>query len=399
MRIMWRSGVSIEYGDVRVSLDPQKRGSKGLTAFISHAHFDHSRVLKVKTANKFSSRETASLASAFGYKIENWSPLSPGERLVLDDVEVVPYSSGHVLGSYEFEVSTPNGTVLFTGDFNTKFTRTMRPAEAVPCDVLVLEATFGSPNFIFPSEDVVAEDMIRWAEETIKCGKIPAFKTDPLGNAQEIISIFNEATDIPVVTHWKVSRVNRVYEEYGYRLDYIDAGGDEAGELFDSGGFIFIVPKGLDLSDDPRFAATLVSGWAIYSRGRDFPLSDHADYKGLMSFVEECNPKLVLTCHGGRFDHVLARCIEKELRIRAYPIRLITTSLTSKADEYRLRRCESVILKFTGMPGFTYTRDGIVKFARDHGFSRSEVNMALERLIERGILKMESSDGERIIRA
>jgi len=49
-----------------------------------------------------------------------------------------------------------------------------------------------------------------------------------------------------------------------------------------------------------------------------------------MKFVEDCNPKIVLTCHGGWFNETLARFIEKELKIRAYPIQLIPTSILSK---------------------------------------------------------------------
>jgi len=259
-----------------------------------------------------------------------------GKKVVFDDVEVVPHNSGHVLGSYEFEVKTPEGNVLFTGDFNTEYTKTMKPAEPVQCDVLVLEATFGSPSFTFPSEDEVGKEMVDWAKKVIRSRKIPTFQADPLGNAQEIISIFNESR-IPVVSHWKVSRINRIYESYGYKLEYLDAKSAEAQEVIDSGNLVYVTPKQLDLQDHPEFVPALVSGWAMWAKKTAFPLSDHADFPRLIGFVEECRPKIVLTCHGSRFNDTLAHFIEQKLGIRAYPIELIPTSLRSENHGHQIQ--------------------------------------------------------------
>jgi len=285
---------------------------------------------------KYSSRQTFDLITSFGIQPQNWQPLEMGKKVVFDDVEVVPHNSGHVLGSYEFEVKTPEGNVLFTGDFNTEYTKTMKPAEPVQCDVLVLEATFGSPSFTFPSEDEVGKEMVDWAKKVIRSRKIPSFQADPLGNAQEIISIFNESR-IPVVSHWKVSRINRIYESYGYKLEYLDAKSAEAQEVIDSGNLVYVTPKQLDLQDHPEFIPALVSGWAMWAKKTAFPLSDHADFPRLIGFVEECRPKIVLTCHGSRFNDTLAHFIEQKLGIRAYPIELIPTSLRSENHGHQIQ--------------------------------------------------------------
>jgi len=205
----------------------------------------------------------------------------------------------------------------------------MKPAEPVSCDILVLESTFGSPSFVFPSEESIGKEMVDWAQKIIKAGRIPTFQTDPLGNAQEVVGIFNES-GLPVVTHWKVSRVNSVYEAHGHKLEYFDAKSPEADEVTSSGSSVFITPKKFDLKNRPEFVPALVSGWALWSKRTAFPLSDHADFPRLMRFVEECNPKTVLTCHGSRFNQTLAGYIERKLKIRAYPINLIPTALHSK---------------------------------------------------------------------
>jgi len=187
----------------------------------------------------------------------------------------------------------------------------MKPAEPVPCDVLIIEATFGSPRFQFPSIDEVSDNMVKWAEEKIKEGKIPTFQTDSLGNSQEIISIFNKSTEFPVVTSPSISKINEIYRSHGFRLEYIDSG----------------------------FAVVLVSGWALH-RNNGFPLSDHADFKDALKFVGECNPKLVLTCHGGKNNYILAEHVEKRLKIQSYPIQLIPTKIECKIEEERISSCK-----------------------------------------------------------
>jgi len=330
LRVTWRGGVSIEHDDVRVIIDPQNNRLDASAVFVTHAHFDHSEAFRRNYDSKYSSQETMELVSAYGLQVENWQLITIDRKVNMDDVKIIPHNSGHVLGSYEFEVDTPEGNILFSGDFNNETTKTMKPAEPVACDVLVLETTFGAPNFIFPSEALIAKEMIDWAEKILERGKIPVFQTDPLGNAQEVISIFNEFTSLPVVTHWRVSKANQIYKAHGYKLEYIDAKTEEADDLISSGNLVLITPKQLSLPDSPDFVPALVSGWALWSRHKAFPLSDHADFPHIMRFVEDCNPKIVLTCHGGRFNETMANFIEKKLGLRAYPIQLIPTSIYSK---------------------------------------------------------------------
>jgi len=322
LRIEWNGGVRIEYKDAKVVLDSKRSSIEDSVFFVSHGHFDHSAAFRIKNAKKYSSKETLEIVSNF-FSIKNSFSLSLKEKTTIGEVEVIPHNSGHVLGSFEYEVRAPEGIILYTGDFNTEKTKTMKPAEPVQCDVLIVEATFGSPSFVFPKVDEIGEDMAEWAGRVLKRGRIPLFRADPLGNAQEIICIFNEC-DIPVIAHPRVALMNMVYERHGFRLRYIDEQSSEAEEIKRHGGFIYVAPKNIKISD-AGFEDALVSGWALWSRRRGFPLSDHADFHRIIRFVEECDPKIVLTCHGGRFNETLARYIEQKMHIKAYPIDLIPT--------------------------------------------------------------------------
>ncbi len=320
--------MSIQHKETVIAIDPQRNNIDCEAALITHAHLDHTRGLRLEDLPKFSSEETLRLFSNYESPcVDRWQSISLEEKIFIDDLGVIAHNSGHVLGSNSFEIVTPEGIVFFTGDFNTATTKTMIPADPVHCDVLILESTFGDPRFQFPSEGYVAKDMIEWAQRTLIREKIPVFQTDPLGNAQEIVRIFNESTDIPLVTNWRVSSVNKVYESYGYDLEYFDERTSEAEEIISSGRFVAVTPKRAKLRFSMDCIPALVSGWALWSREKAFPLSDHADFPRLLKFVEDCAPRLVLTCHSTKFDKILASYIEKKLGIRSYPINLIPTQI------------------------------------------------------------------------
>ena len=329
LTVKWNEGVSVEYGDTRVLFDPQSNILSHPTAFVTHAHFDHSKGFSFPEPQKFSTKETRDLLKVYGREAHRWKPVAYGQRVKVDDLEVVVHNAGHVLGSALYEVVSPEGKVVYTGDFQFRDTFTMKAAEAVPCDILVLEATFGSPSFLFPQRDVIAMEIVRWAVNSVKRSKIPAFQTDPLGNAQEIIHAFNTLTNLPVVAHWRVAQISKVYEACGHSLEFLDARSEEASEVISSGECIFVAPKSLNLTKHSGFNVALVSGWALWHRSgrKAFALSDHADFPQLMEFVEACEPKTVLTCFGGRFNKAFANQVEKRLGIEARPLRLIPTTL------------------------------------------------------------------------
>jgi len=265
----------------------------------------------------------------YGKEARQWKAVTYEQRVKVNNLEVVAHNAGHVLGSAIYEVVSPEGIVVYTGDFQFRDSFTMKAAEVIPCDILVLEATFGSPSFLFPQRDIVAMEMVQWAIDSIKMGKIPVFQTDSLGNAQEIIRAFNTLTTLPVTTHWRVTQISKVYKAYGQDLKFFDANSEEAGEITSSGECIFVTPKGLNLTKHSEFDISLVSGWGLWSRRgkKAFALSDHADFNQLMEFVEGCKPKTVLTCFGGWRNKTLANQVEKRLDIEARPLRLIPTTL------------------------------------------------------------------------
>jgi Cft2 family RNA processing exonuclease len=271
----------------------------------------------------------------------------------------------------------------------------MKAALPVKCDLLIIETTFGAPLFRFPKRNEVALDMVRWAVmEVIPSGRIPAFKTDSIGNAQEIIHIFNTMTKVPVVTARSTTRVSNIYRKHGHVLDYIDAKSDEGQELLESGGCIFITSKGSRLKQN-NFDTALASGWAVMMRNRRkaFPLSDHADFRELLRFIRHCHPKRVLTFHGGPMTKGFTDYVKKRLNIDARPLTSREETLKGPVNsrEMRMKACYDQLLRTIKIPGFEYTPKWLIREMARKGFTRGETESALNYLLERKTLERTSN--------
>ncbi len=392
-------GIIIEYGDDGIALDPDRRDTD-YPVFITHAHADHSSSFKNPNLLKYSTEPTYRLLEALRWrKLTNWKPLKIGDRVRVGELEVKPLNAGHVLGSVEYEISTPEGTVLYTGDLSLGNSYTMEPARAIKCDLLVIETTFGAPQFKFPRRSEIALDIIRWAVmEAIPAGYIPAFRTDSIGNAQEIISIFNRMTNLPVVTAKSATQVSDVYRRFGHSLEYVDSSTNEGRELLDSGKCVVIAPKGAKLKIK-NLDPALASGWASIMKNntRAFSLSDHADFRELLSFIRRCKPRRVLTFHGGAMTRNFSDYVRKRLGIDAKPLTKRPESINGPISQGELRKkaCAENILRTVRIPGFVYTEHWMIREMARRGFSKEETKSALEYLLNNGILE-QSSNGVKL---
>jgi len=395
LSVKWAGGILIEYNDVNVIFDPQTNSPGNSSIFITHAHYDHAKGFSFQDQKKYSTKETHSLAKTFkNTEILNWKAMERKQRIKVDDLEIRAHNAGHVLGSVQYEVISPEGSLVYTGDINPSDSFTAEAAEIVPCDILVIEATFGSPC-IFPSRKEVALEICEWAEKSISLGKIPAFQTDPLGNAQELVCIFNRLAKIPVMTHPKITSINRIYESFGRKLDFVDAKSEEAGELSSSKRCVFIAPKQSNLTQNDNFNVGYVSGFASRFSGERTPflLSDHADFYRLLEFVKEVKPKKVLTCHGSRgASEIFAKNVTKMLDIEA---KLLSTKeefllkVGKQFEKWRIDACREQILDILRIPGFTYPKNWILSqlLNTQWEFAEGEAKEALDSFTREGVLK------------
>ena len=316
------NGIIVNAGSSRLLFDPTlgRRLGEDWNVFITHAHSDHTYGFAT-SARKHSTPETLHIYESLSQrKVKNDRTVRIGERIQFDDVEIRVLDAGHMLGSCQFQLITPEFTALYTGDINCVDTLTTKPAQPVPCDFLIIEATYGHPSYVFPPRDTIYADIIRWTMTEIGENRLPTFQVYSSGKPQDIVRLFNVYTKIPVVCSPGISRANRVHNENGFRLEYLDSSTPDGRHALKRRGCVYVTTSRRD--HVPRNASRAVAtGWALREAFRSFtafPLSSHADYNQLLQFIAAAKPKAVYVFTG--YIDVLSAQIERKLGIKAGPL-------------------------------------------------------------------------------
>ncbi len=245
---------------------------------ITHGHFDH---LPTDFSDKlFVCSKITKKMLEYRRKKEN-VPVHYDNNIKMLD-------SGHTLGSKMFFV---NKKLLFTGDFNTEG-RYCGKAEPRKCSTLIMESTFGKPNYIFPKSRFVIKDFKDYLEDNENV-TINAYS---FGKAQEICYMLDDLR-IPFDVNPKIREINN---HLGLRFKYYEKN----------------APVVITKDFIPGYKKVALSGWASdpgYERmmkiDKGFVLSDHCDYPSLIQFAIRCNPEKIYTYHG--FNVELANDLKK----------------------------------------------------------------------------------------
>jgi len=284
---------------------------------ITHAHSDHAKTSKTNTY--YLTPETAALIQSEKKQCAV-KKVPFGKKFNLNEFTCSFHPSGHILGSAQVAVS--NGTdVVLTSDFKLQKSILFEGAEILPSEILIIESTFGKPQYSFPSREDVYEDMIKWMHYHLSKKHFIVLGGYSTGKAQELTKIVTEFLGETPLVHNRIFEQNTVYEKEGVKLgDFIDLNHNlnEANVL--------IMPPNL-INDNLLLAlqhqlkrnveVALATGWN-FRKYKSFPLSDHADYNSLLKYVKESDPKLVLTTHG--FEMEFAKAVQRKLKINARPL-------------------------------------------------------------------------------
>jgi putative mRNA 3-end processing factor len=306
--------------------------SSASRVLVSHAHSDHTRGFRHK-GMKQSTIETKEIHSVLNsYHVSNFQPIDLNGKVLIDDVEVKALNAGHMLGSAQFLVNTPASSILYTGDINCVDTLTTKAAQPHRCDVLVIEATYGSPFYRFPSRETIYASVVEWAVDMIKQGCIPCLHVYAAGKAQEIVRLFNVYTHLPVIVNPILDGVNNAYRNGGHSLDWTSAASIDGKEVLEKNPCVYLTTPNDKRSIGRKTARAFATGWALSLRGRNaaFPLSSHADFEQLVSFIKACDPEKVYIFTG--FAEELGRSVRSELGLEARAVPSINQRTLS--DDY-----------------------------------------------------------------
>ena len=296
-----QSGIMVHHKDNAIALDPSRPADCHFT-FVSHAHVDHLHkrsMIKKNQSQVLASKETALIAEARGYKIGNPAEHYDGFRLV---------DTGHILGSRGLLIGEE---IYYTGDISMRERAFMKPAKVPHAKTLIIESTFGRPEYVFPPISEITHKTNKIISEMYNLGIPVILMGYTLGKAQLLTKLFG---------HWdpiiydSVAKINSVYSELGVKLESVVTYSQavEQGLLTKSRPWVMVAPlmssRCAFLKEmKNRCGAVTVgfTGWAIgnryrYMMGLDYvmPLSDHCDYNELVAAVKQCRPEKVYTFHG-----------------------------------------------------------------------------------------------------
>jgi DNA ligase N terminus len=293
-------------------MDPHESAGPNLAGVVSHAHSDHTaaHAVAVGTAATLDLMCTRiggsgkNIVLDFGRSVPVQDLVEKSVRL---DASLTLLPAGHILGSAMCFLKLGGESLLYTGDFKLEASRTAEACAPCHADVLVMETTFGRPEYRFPSPSQTFEGVAEFCRDALDNGQTPVLLAYSLGKAQEAHAHL-QACGFEFALHPAVARMTAVYVAHGVRL-----GGWSEWRAGPAPGKVIITPPGSALNkiagEVGPIRTAVLTGWAMDPACRHqsrtdaaFPVSDHADFDGLVDFVRRVSPRKIYTLHGFSAD-------------------------------------------------------------------------------------------------
>ncbi|MFC7070248.1 MBL fold metallo-hydrolase RNA specificity domain-containing protein [Halobaculum lipolyticum] len=307
-----RDGIEVVLSDGTTVVADARAPAGDVTA-LTHAHGDH--LFAGDPGPVVCSPATADIARA----------RRPDATVaVASDPRVELVNAGHVAGSRAVVVTDPaDGTrYCYTGDCSTRDRLYLDGFDPPDADVLVIETTYGTPEYRLPPQRAVEAAIGDWLADTADT-PVLLFGYS-LGRAQKLQVLAERAGRDRVFATDAVVRVNRAMEPHvdvSFPAERYD--GDVALEPGDA----LVLPPNASrrdwverLRERHDAPAAGFSGWAVddsfrYRGGYDatFALSDHCDFDELNAVIDAVAPDRVFTNHGAAAsfaDHLVGRGYE-----------------------------------------------------------------------------------------
>jgi putative mRNA 3-end processing factor len=293
------NGIYCEAGDFYI--DP-KCGVK--RAVVTHGHSDHARSGSEAYLCSESSKKILQIRLGKSASIES---MGFGEQKKIGEATVSFHPAGHILGSAQVRVEVGGEIWVASGDYNPAEETSCESFASVPCHTFITECTFGFPIYRWKSQTEVFGEVNQWWSDNAKDGEITLMHAYSLGKAQRILSGLDSEIG-PIFGHSAVLPFLPIYEEQRVPIPKVKELKPDLPRQELKRAMVIVPPavQDMHLPNNVRHAKTgMVSGW-MTTRGarkqsrlnRGFALSDHADWKGILTAVKACGAGKIYATHG-----------------------------------------------------------------------------------------------------
>jgi len=302
-------------------------------AIITHAHADHARPGSESYLCATPGRHLLQTRMGANAVIDT---LDYGETVNIRGVNVSFHPAGHVLGSAQVRIEYRGHIFVVSGDYKADPDATCAPFEPVRCHTFLTESTFGLPIYHWPTGEQIFGEINHWWRDNQQQGKASILYAYALGKSQRLMAGV-DATIGPIYLHGAVERVTRAYRETGVALPHTLPVSAMPRNTDWSKSLIIAPPSAHGSVWVRRFgtrSSAMASGW-MSIRGtrrrkaldRGFILSDHVDWRGLMSAIAATQAERVLVTHG------YVAVVVRTLREKGLDAHGLQTEYTGEVDD------------------------------------------------------------------
>ncbi|MBC7552899.1 MAG: DNA ligase-associated DEXH box helicase, partial [Taibaiella sp.] len=195
---------------------------------------------------------------------------------------------------------------VISGDYKTEYDGISTAFEPVKCHSFVTESTFGLPIYTWKKQEEVFDNIRNWVAANLAQNKTSVLIAYSLGKAQRLIK--NLTGGQPIYVHQSIANLNEVIRNHHIDLpETTTITPDLTKDILQKG--VLIVPP---VMRDSKWIKTLInpvigvcSGWMQVrahkrweSIDAGFPLSDHADWPGLLDAISATGAEKIFVTHG-----------------------------------------------------------------------------------------------------
>jgi putative mRNA 3-end processing factor len=242
-----------------------------------------------------------------------------GESVFVGGVKITLHPAGHIIGSSQVRLEYKDEIWVVSGDYKTENDGISGQFEPIRCHTFITESTFGLPIYNWKPQAAIYADIQTWVLKNKAMGRVPVLIAYSLGKAQRLLPALAAVTD-RIYLHGAVWNVHQSLLAAGVELPEVHKIElDAPKNTFRDG--VVIAPSGAEESPWIKrftpFEVGVCSGWMqvrgnMRRRNADagYALSDHADWKGLLSAITATNAEKVFVTHG--FQASLSRYLNEQ---------------------------------------------------------------------------------------